>query len=715
MNLATANELVRQGNLAAARDMYESLARKNPLPVYRQALDYIALRLGHQAGPRRILFVTAGLKGPTPGGGIATCFHSMAQTLGTQTAHEVSILYMAHPYYSRESYEYWKQYYAQQCNANLLVTSVNKLNYGSVEMQRSEAALEFLRKHEDAYDTVVFHDFGGLAYFTLLAKSVGGELQKVQVVISAHGNHSLSYNFGSKKISAWSERAAIYMERESIRRADAVTVPSDYYKDWLCENVAQRDYVVLPNIILEQTPGNDPLSVRFRDRSRQLVVFYGRLERLKGLDVLIDALQLANLQGTALNVLFAGNSTKIDGVEARQYVGEQLAGAPHQVEFAFNCESGSLYRFVRDHDGVCVYPTQGETSSCVVVESCLAGIRFIASDIDPIRELIAPEFHSSVLARTGDHEDLLKKVLAPPPRATGALLRRSVKENMDAWIAFFGAERAQAAAGSVTPRAAWQPLVSIVVPTCNRPVLLDQALASLKKQTYRRIEIVVVDDGSVDLAATQEVCSRHGVRLMALREKLYKGAACNHAVGSCSGEIVCFFDDDDIAREDMIASYVDAFGNTDADVLSGFAEVFEHESFVRQKAVVPEYKSLALGGGLEVNLHINLFGKGTFCVRREAFDRVGGYETDADSVPMVDYRFYLKAAAHGLRIEILPRVQYSYRKNSPDSLFYANKNKRSLQFKAKKSIERILVERVGRDLGSGLSATVWELSLPKFA
>ena len=713
MNLATANELARQGNLCAARDMYEALFRKNPLPVYRQGLDYVALRLDSDARPRRILFVTAGLKGPTPGGGIATCFHSMVQTLGRKTAHEVSILYMAHPYYSREGYEYWKTFYAEHCSARLLVTNVNKLNYGSVEMQRSEAVLAFLRQHENDYDMVVFHDFAGLAYFTLLAKSVSGELQNVEVVISAHGNHALSYHFGDKKISSWSERVAIYMEQESIRRADTVTVPSAYYKNWLCENVAPRDYTVLPNIILEQNSRSSQLSVRFRETGRRLAVFYGRLERLKGLDVLIEALQLAKTQGMELNVLFAGTSTKVDGLEAKQYVLEQLAGTPHQIEFQFNCQSDALYGFVRDHDGVCVYPTQGETSSCVVVESCLAGIRFIASDIDPIKELIEPAFHSDVLVRTGDPEDLLRKLLAPPPRASTELLRPCVKDSHDAWIAFFGAERGRA---RLQPGArAVPPLVSIVVPACNRPVLLDQALASLKKQTYGRIEVVVVDDASTDLRATREVCGRHGVFLIALNEKLYKGAACNHAVKYCNGEIICFFDDDDIACEEMVARYVEAFDRTGADILSGFADVFEHENFTRHGKAVPEYRSLALGGGLEVNLHINLFGKGTFCVRRKAFDRIGGYVVDSDAVPMVDYRFYLKAAAHGLKIEIVPQAQYFYRKNSPNSLFYTNKNKRSLQFKAKRSIERILIDRVGRDFGSGLSATVWELSLPKFA
>ena len=43
------------------------------------------------------------------------------------------------------------------------------------------------------------------------------------------------------------------------------------------------------------------------------------------------------------------------------------------------------------------------------------------------------------------------------------------------------------------------PLVSVIIPTYNRAVLIQRALDSVVRQTYPHYEIIIVDDGSTEL------------------------------------------------------------------------------------------------------------------------------------------------------------------------------------------------------------------------
>jgi len=725
LDLGTAQALIRDGLYDRAQRVLDALNQRQPSMAYRSALEFIRRKTQRPdatasapvpASPsrQRILFVTAGFKGPTPGGGIATCFHSMVHTLASTTQHEVSVVYLAHPYYASGTHDSWKAHFHDALGVEFFAIPVERKNYGSLEMQRSAAVADYLIQHDGAYDCVVFHDFMGLGYFTLLARQLTRHLQSLRVVVSAHGNHLLSYRYGARKFETWNEKVTVFMERESLRMADEVTTPSAYYRDWMAEHLGRDDAQVLPNILLAPTDTTETLTTKFKRPERRLVVFYGRFERLKGLDVLLEALKLLDAPDQALNLLFAGNSTKINGRDAKEYIEQALAGSAHDTAFALNCTADHVYNLVRQADGVCVFPTLGETSSCVVVESAIRGVRFIASDIPPIRELLTEDAQREYLVATGSARALADRLFQPVAPPTAEALTCPPSQAMRRWTDFFGRPGPRPCLPSTTEAAA-PATVSVVIPSCDRPQLLQASIDSILAQTHQPLEIIVVDDASVDQAAVRDICAQRGVRLVALAHKHYKGGACNEAVRSARGDIVCFFDDDDLAHPDMLQTYVEAWRRMpELDVISCFAACFEHERLAAGDRDAPEYLSLALGGGLEVNLHINFFGKGTFAVRRSVFEAIGGYEIDHDSVPMVDYRFYIKAALHGATIRVIPKALYDYRKNSPNSLFYENKDKRHLQYLAKASIEKLIRSRCGTDMGAVLSTVVWNHSLPKF-
>ncbi len=97
-----------------------------------------------------------------------------------------------------------------------------------------------------------------------------------------------------------------------------------------------------------------------------------------------------------------------------------------------------------------------------------------------------------------------------------------------------------------------QPLISVIVPTFERSDLLPRALDSVFAQTWKNIEVVIVDDnlpGSVWAKETAKVLEayrdRENVLCLKTAGKTGGGAARNFALRRCHGDYVAFLDDDD--------------------------------------------------------------------------------------------------------------------------------------------------------------------------
>ncbi|WP_079980801.1 MULTISPECIES: glycosyltransferase family 2 protein [unclassified Haloarcula] len=90
------------------------------------------------------------------------------------------------------------------------------------------------------------------------------------------------------------------------------------------------------------------------------------------------------------------------------------------------------------------------------------------------------------------------------------------------------------------------PMVSVIIPTYHRNDLLLQAIKSVYNQSYRPIEVIVVDDSGEEHARpTVESCEYHGLRYVPLEKNRGQNAALNRGLDEVSGRYVQFLDDDD--------------------------------------------------------------------------------------------------------------------------------------------------------------------------
>lgn len=103
------------------------------------------------------------------------------------------------------------------------------------------------------------------------------------------------------------------------------------------------------------------------------------------------------------------------------------------------------------------------------------------------------------------------------------------------------------------------PLVSIIVPCFDAEDTIEFAVHSLLEQTYRRTEVLVVDDGSSDRTVTivDQMCQRDGrVRLIVMDQNAGAYVARNAGLAQARGDLVTVHDADDYAHPQQIATQV---------------------------------------------------------------------------------------------------------------------------------------------------------------
>jgi glycosyltransferase involved in cell wall biosynthesis len=112
------------------------------------------------------------------------------------------------------------------------------------------------------------------------------------------------------------------------------------------------------------------------------------------------------------------------------------------------------------------------------------------------------------------------------------------------------------------------PLVSVVVPSYNSARVVGQTLDSAFAQTYPRLEIIVVDDGSTD--DTEEAVRPYRDRVVYVRqENRGLAAARNAGMARATGELVAWLDSDDLWNPEKVAVQVDVLQRHPECVLVG--------------------------------------------------------------------------------------------------------------------------------------------------
>ncbi|WP_435577742.1 glycosyltransferase family 2 protein [Gilvibacter sp.] len=103
-----------------------------------------------------------------------------------------------------------------------------------------------------------------------------------------------------------------------------------------------------------------------------------------------------------------------------------------------------------------------------------------------------------------------------------------------------------------------RPLVTAIITTYNRTDYLAEAIASVCKQSYDHLEVLVIDDGSVDKVAEQ-ICEQFPGVKYHYKTNGGLSSARNYGVSLAQGEFICFLDDDDLWKPEKVEVQLQAF------------------------------------------------------------------------------------------------------------------------------------------------------------
>lgn len=198
-----------------------------------------------------------------------------------------------------------------------------------------------------------------------------------------------------------------------------------------------------------------------------------------------------------------------------------------------------------------------------------------------------------------------------------------------------------------------KPKVSIIICAYNAEEFIEDTLKSVLAQTWKNLEVIVVDDGSVD--NTAQIINKFSSFVCPIyQENQGSSAARNKGILKSSGDYLCFFDADDVMRADRIArqvafmesypemglSFVD-YRNFDCD---GKAQVTHFQTCSRLQTLLHGRKHMVLAKPCEALLHENFGITGTMMIRRSMLKSVSGFAEELRGGE--DFHFYYRIARH---------------------------------------------------------------------
>jgi glycosyltransferase involved in cell wall biosynthesis len=207
--------------------------------------------------------------------------------------------------------------------------------------------------------------------------------------------------------------------------------------------------------------------------------------------------------------------------------------------------------------------------------------------------------------------------------------------------------------------------VSVIIPTFNRAHTLERAINSVKAQTFKQFELIIVDDGSTD--NTAKLLKQYKDIKIITQDNMGVSHARNSAIAQAQGQYISFLDSDDEWLPHKLEAQLQLLDSTNVKWVHG------EEIWIRNGVRVNQMKKHKKGGGNQFipSLERCMISPSTVIIEKKILEKAGCFR---DDYPVCeDYDLWLKlTASHEIGFVSDPVIiKYGGHSDQLSSKFYA--------------------------------------------
>ena len=183
----------------------------------------------------------------------------------------------------------------------------------------------------------------------------------------------------------------------------------------------------------------------------------------------------------------------------------------------------------------------------------------------------------------------------------------------------------------------------MIIPNYNYGRYLDDAIRSVQAQTYKNIEVIVVNNGSTD--NSMEVLRKYGSSVVVIdQNNMGQAGARNSGLSAAKGSLIAFLDADDYWKEDKLEKQSRLIHSKNELVYSGLTR-FRDQSLIIDSSVIPSYSGDCQDYFISLPAaSVVLSGESTALFTRNLVNKVGNFNTNLNSASGWD--FFRRCSLH---------------------------------------------------------------------